>query len=634
MSVAFRAKTTVSASGTSVTLTKPTGTVDDDIIVVGIIVLGASISTAPTGWKNLTAKGVFDVSSSPPGTGVLFTYGKKASSEGSSWEWELSASKPYAAFAASYSGCTLADIFVDAATTDQLVAGPVSTIDATGVQTSVANDMLLSIVAGRSTGSAFAGTPPGSMTGRVNVGTVPGIAMADLLLSTIQTTPTETFTGGSNVYAPCFATITLLSLPPPPSGIAITPAAGSVGGGDLVEITGANLTGTTGVTLDGTAATSITVLNDGSLTCVSAAGTLGTGDVVVTTPSGSGTLTNGWTYLEAHDNSVKLVKGGTITGSEKANASTVKWPATGSSVAAYGGPSDLWGTTLTPADINGGTFGCVVSAVVGAGQALIDSIRMTVYYTVPGVADPIPLLVALKVGSDGQTVTPEVYQIPRANMTPGNDPQINHAVVDEARLTTSRFWQPSRAIQKTYRDVEWWQEQSPSANVPGVTVKAILDDGSAVQLVDANGDAATFVGTGQKIGYFPATSAAVGHYLQLQISQPIASGQLGAPATTIRDIIIHGSYDPITTNMIRATFILGPGEFEDRQSMRRTAKEQYAALRALMDPQAAPVSYTDPDTGVTGYLKVVSVESKELTFKGEETPTFVATVIMRQARYS
>lgn len=80
------------------------------------------------------------------------------------------------------------------------------------------------------------------------------------------------------------------------------------------------------------------------------------------------------------DNSVKLVKGGTISGDEK--AAGTNWP-TSDTYATYGSATDLWGLTLTPVDINLSTFGVAVSptaSLLGA-TAQIDHIRITVDYT-------------------------------------------------------------------------------------------------------------------------------------------------------------------------------------------------------------------------------------------------------------
>lgn len=85
----------------------------------------------------------------------------------------------------------------------------------------------------------------------------------------------------------------------------------------------------------------------------------------------------------ALDNSVRILKGGAITGNNLAQ-STVTWPTT-DTYATYGGVAELWGTTWTPADINSANFGVVFSAIQQStgGTLRVDHIRITVYATAP-----------------------------------------------------------------------------------------------------------------------------------------------------------------------------------------------------------------------------------------------------------
>jgi hypothetical protein len=79
------------------------------------------------------------------------------------------------------------------------------------------------------------------------------------------------------------------------------------------------------------------------------------------------------------DNSVKLIKGGLITGNDYASSSP--W-STSSSVVSYGGSTDAWGTSWTASDINASDFGIAVSANLSssASTAQIDFISIKVYY--------------------------------------------------------------------------------------------------------------------------------------------------------------------------------------------------------------------------------------------------------------
>ena len=78
---------------------------------------------------------------------------------------------------------------------------------------------------------------------------------------------------------------------------ALSPASGTTAGGTTVTITGTDLGDTTGVTFGGTAATSVTPISDTQVTCVTPAKTAGALNVVITTPAGSVTKTNGYTYV-------------------------------------------------------------------------------------------------------------------------------------------------------------------------------------------------------------------------------------------------------------------------------------------------------------------------------------------------
>ncbi len=73
---------------------------------------------------------------------------------------------------------------------------------------------------------------------------------------------------------------------------------GTTAGGTTVVITGTGFLVTTGVSFNGVAAASFTIDSATQITAVTAAGTSGRGDVVVTKSSGTSTFTNGWTYVD------------------------------------------------------------------------------------------------------------------------------------------------------------------------------------------------------------------------------------------------------------------------------------------------------------------------------------------------
>uniref|UniRef100_A0A6M3KZZ9 Uncharacterized protein n=1 Tax=viral metagenome TaxID=1070528 RepID=A0A6M3KZZ9_9ZZZZ len=87
------------------------------------------------------------------------------------------------------------------------------------------------------------------------------------------------------------------------------------------------------------------------------------------------------------DYSVRLVKGGTIQGSDYADTG-IYWPAS-DIYKGYGGSSNLWNLTWEYTDINASDFGIVVSCKemnVRVTTAYIDHIRITVDFSSLSVA--------------------------------------------------------------------------------------------------------------------------------------------------------------------------------------------------------------------------------------------------------
>ncbi len=81
------------------------------------------------------------------------------------------------------------------------------------------------------------------------------------------------------------------------------------------------------------------------------------------------------------DLSVQLRKLGALQGTNKAAAGD--WPGA-DAVVVYGGPGDLWGLSLSPKEVNAGTFGAGIQCQSsGDANANVDFIAITVYYTLP-----------------------------------------------------------------------------------------------------------------------------------------------------------------------------------------------------------------------------------------------------------
>jgi formylglycine-generating enzyme required for sulfatase activity len=102
----------------------------------------------------------------------------------------------------------------------------------------------------------------------------------------------EEHVGNSNDFG-----FRVVRTPGPTTITSITPPSGSTAGGTTITITGTNLTGATSVTVGGVAAGNVVAVSWTSVTAVTPAGTVGAKSVAVTTPNGTATATNAFTYV-------------------------------------------------------------------------------------------------------------------------------------------------------------------------------------------------------------------------------------------------------------------------------------------------------------------------------------------------
>lgn len=306
-----------------------------------------------------------------------------------------------------------------------------------------------------------------------------------------------------------------------------------------------------------------------------------------------------YTYTDVEDSVVKLVKGGVVVGSNLGDTVT-KWPSSDVEVS-YGGVSNLWGTTLAPADVNASNFGVVLSALNVAGTAKVDRIAVRVHFSLPTSSDNPSYLVAVEVGEDRSTVTPRIYALPRAGLSVANDPYLDLAASSGA-LRTSRIYAPDRNIEKAWLWWEFYAEIAP-ANCAGLEVWGCVDDGTPFQLLTtADGtQVARFTTTGSHVAYFPAGTEGRWCYIEYRIATP--SPEQAKTAVQIYDQAISIGLKPRLKRRMFATIVLGGGEFADMGSMRRTT----AAQRALLDGMVGEmIPYRAPGDS-EGYARLVAV---------------------------
>ncbi len=159
-----------------------------------------------------------------------------------------------------------------------------------------------------------------------------------------------------------------------PAITSIVPNAGPTLGGNTVTINGSGLTGTTAVTFAGNPGTGIVNTSDSSITVVVPAGAVGPATVSVTTPGGTTSVINGYTYVAAP----------TIT-----SFTPLTGPTAGGTLVTFTG-TNLSGTTAI-------TFG----AFTGTSVTNLSSTSVTVL--TPN--DPTPGPVAVQLTTLGGTAT-------------------------------------------------------------------------------------------------------------------------------------------------------------------------------------------------------------------------------------
>jgi hypothetical protein len=191
------------------------------------------------------------------------------------------------------------------------------------------------------TGNTCASVPP---LGSCTLTYTPGGTVVSQTNFTIKGSNTNTVTAAIQINA----SAALSSINPP---------SGSASGGTGVTLTGSALTGATSVTFGGVAATGVNVVNSTTVTAVTPAHATGSVDVTITTPSGSATLTNGYTYLttaigqSAYGGTIACLNGGlnNLIAATTDNSTATAWGTFGLTT---GATSTTDGATNTTAIIN------------------------------------------------------------------------------------------------------------------------------------------------------------------------------------------------------------------------------------------------------------------------------------------
>lgn len=151
----YRSSTTQANSGATLTVTKPSGVVDGDYILVGIHVndVPNDIASVPSGWATIVSKLDY-------GSEHLTIFGKSASGEGASWDWTMNNANSSHGIAIAIKEASIASP-VDAS--GGQTNGSSTNLTAPSISPATSDALLVAFFAHHSSGDI---TMPGSMTER------------------------------------------------------------------------------------------------------------------------------------------------------------------------------------------------------------------------------------------------------------------------------------------------------------------------------------------------------------------------------------------------------------------------------------------------------------------------------------
>jgi hypothetical protein len=224
-----------------------------------------------------------------------------------------------------------------------------------------------------------------------------------------------------------------------PTVTGISPASGPVNGWTPVTITGTNFySDITTLKIGGAFATGVTIVGATSLTAITPSGTLGSQDVVVTTPGGSATLNGGYAYYAMAPTAASVVPdvgpevGGTpVTlsgGGFYMNNTTVTF---GGKLA--GAVTIISATSLT-AIAPSGTLGARDVVVTTPGGSATLTGGFTYYMAAPTLVSILPVS-ALNTGGTSVTIMGTGFTAAGTLVSIGGAPATDIAVLSSTSLT-------------------------------------------------------------------------------------------------------------------------------------------------------------------------------------------------------
>lgn len=377
---AFIASTKATATATSISANKPTGTVANTLLVAGVHgdTAGGTIVTNDSHAWNAR---LIDATN---GSNMYVLWRVATAADGSTYSFRRgdSASDNFSIIIDAYSGVNPANP-INSFDSFNRVSSTTDTIAA--FNTDLNNCMVVTML-GIGSNTTVTSTPAGYSVGETNDGFNPGLVSYHKLIASAGTTGTIGWTVNASTTLKGYA-------------LALRPSSGYLYVQGLPG-TGAN-TDNAGSAISWTNATRIqsadALLSTATCSGVTASDFLDGTNYGFSVPSNATLMgielsnvarsRSGGTSGNARDNSIRLLNSsGTAVGTDK--VTTTSWPTVAGPDVIYGGPDDLWSSGLTVSDVTSSGFGgrfAIQGDAAGANRvAQVDAMRMTVYYVVQG----------------------------------------------------------------------------------------------------------------------------------------------------------------------------------------------------------------------------------------------------------
>lgn len=137
---AMRADTTVASGVRSMlTITKPAGTADGDLLVAVVVLDTTDTVTEPAGWT-LIRTTLYSASAKH-----VKTYWRIASGEGASWDWTIGASVICNGWVGAFTGCKITNVAAELVSSSNPNQAAVTNIVASTVTTTGVNSLLVGV---------------------------------------------------------------------------------------------------------------------------------------------------------------------------------------------------------------------------------------------------------------------------------------------------------------------------------------------------------------------------------------------------------------------------------------------------------------------------------------------------------